>query len=74
MAVRARELIRTIEQSGKCRMVRQRGSHKLFECRSGEAVCRTTVPEHGTHDLGTGLLRAIEKNLEPCLGKGWLKK
>jgi predicted RNA binding protein YcfA (HicA-like mRNA interferase family) len=72
--VRARDVIRKIEQSKRCRLVRQRGSHKLFECRSGETVCRTTVPDHGSHDLGTALLHAIEKDLEPCLGKGWLTK
>ncbi len=72
--VRARDIIRAIERSGKCRLVRQRGSHKQFACSSGATECRTTVPDHGSHDLGTGLLRAIEKDLEPCLGKGWLTK
>jgi hypothetical protein len=24
--------------------------------------------------FGPGLLRRIERDLEPCLGKGWLKK
>jgi len=73
--VRARDAIRKIEQSGKCRLTRQRGSHKLFECREGDGrVCRTSLPDHGSHDLGTGLLHAIEKDLEPCLGKGWLTR
>ena len=36
-------------------------------------MCITVVPDHGPQDLGAGLLRAIERDLEPCLGKGWLK-
>jgi len=36
--------------------------------------CRTTVPVHAGEDLGKGLLRAIERGLEPCLGRDWLKK
>jgi len=72
--VRAQDVIRRIEQSGKCRLIRQRGSHRFFACSSGETTCRSTVPYHGSHDLGTGLLHAIEKDLEPCLGKGWLTR
>jgi predicted RNase H-like HicB family nuclease len=34
----------------------------------------TTVPVHAGEDIGPGLLRCIERDLEPCLGKGWLKK
>jgi predicted RNA binding protein YcfA (HicA-like mRNA interferase family) len=30
------------------------------------------VPVHGGEDLAPGTLRAIERQLEPCLGKGWL--
>jgi len=29
---------------------------------------------HTGEDIGPGLLRQIERDLEPCLGKGWLKK
>ena len=36
--------------------------------------CVTTVPVHAGEDIGPGLLRRIERDLEPCLGKGWLKK
>jgi hypothetical protein len=28
---------------------------------------------HSGEDIGPGLLRAIERDLEPCLGKRWLK-
>ena len=34
----------------------------------------TTVPVHAGEDIGPGLLRRIVRDLEPCLGKGWLKK
>jgi predicted RNA binding protein YcfA (HicA-like mRNA interferase family) len=34
----------------------------------------TTVPVHAGEDLGRGLLAQIERDLENCLGKGWLKK
>jgi HicA toxin of bacterial toxin-antitoxin, len=50
--------------------VRQRGSHLRIEC----GKCVTTVPVHAGEDIGPGLLRRIERDLEPCLGKGWLKK
>jgi hypothetical protein len=36
------------------------------------AACQTVVPVHAGEDLGPGLLRAIERDLEPCLGSGWL--
>jgi hypothetical protein len=32
-----------------------------------------TPEQYAGEDLGPGLLRAIERDLEPCLGKGWLK-
>jgi len=51
--------------------VRQRGSHVRIECDSGR--CRTTVPVHRGKDLPPGTLRAIEQDLEPCLGRGWLR-
>jgi predicted RNA binding protein YcfA (HicA-like mRNA interferase family) len=67
--MKARELRRILKLQG-CVEVRQRGSHLRIECGS----CTTTVPIHSGEDLGPGLLRSIERDLEPCLGKGWLKK
>jgi predicted RNA binding protein YcfA (HicA-like mRNA interferase family) len=67
-AMKPAELIRAIERFGGER-VRQKGSH--VRMRVGE--CFTTVPVHA-RDLPAGLLRAIERDLEPCLGKGWLRK
>jgi hypothetical protein len=34
--------------------------------------CVTTVPVHAGQDLPPGTLRAIERDLEPCLDKRWL--
>jgi predicted RNA binding protein YcfA (HicA-like mRNA interferase family) len=62
------EVIRVIESLGGER-IRQKGSH--VRMRVGK--CFATVPVH-TRDLPKGLLRGIERDLEPCLGKGWLRK
>jgi hypothetical protein len=35
-------------------------------------MCFSTVPIHKGEDIPRGTLRAIEHDLEPCLGKGWL--
>lgn len=56
-----------IEKRGGER-VRQKGSH--VRMRVGK--CFTTVPVH-TRDLPVGLLRGIERDLEPCLGERWLR-
>lgn len=60
-------LLRMLKKRG-CVEVRRRGSHVRVRC----AECVTTVPVHAGEDLGPGLLRAIERDLEACLGKGWL--
>ena len=49
--------------------MRQKGSHIRVRCGS----CFTTVPDHGSHDLPIGTLRAIERDLEPILGASWLR-
>ena len=67
--VTAKDLRRILKAFG-CVECRQRGSHLRIEC--GRSV--TTVPVHPGEDIGPGLLRQIERDLEPCLGKGWLKK
>lgn len=67
--VRAKELLRRLKRLG-CAEVRQRGSHVRVKC----GRCLTTVPVHAGEDIGPGLLRAIERDLEPCLGKGWLTR
>jgi predicted RNA binding protein YcfA (HicA-like mRNA interferase family) len=62
------DLLRRLLTLG-CAKVRQKGSHVRVEC----GRCVTTVPVHAGRDLPPGTLRAIERDLEPCLGKGWLR-
>ena len=63
-----KELLGRLRRLG-CEEVRQKGSHVRVEC----GKCVTTVPVHAGRDLPPGTLRAIERDLEPCPGKGWLK-
>jgi predicted RNA binding protein YcfA (HicA-like mRNA interferase family) len=64
----SRDLRRILRKRG-CIEVRQRGSHLVVSC----GRCQTVIPVHPGEDIGPGLLRAIERQLEPCLGKGWLR-
>jgi predicted RNA binding protein YcfA (HicA-like mRNA interferase family) len=61
--------LRRLLRERDCIEVRQKGSHLRIQC----GACVTTVPVHAGEDIGVGLLRRIERDLEPCLGKGWLK-
>jgi len=72
----AREVIRIIEGRGGV-LLRQRGSRCQYEARAilvdgTEVSARTTVAQHAG-DVRPGTLRAIERDLEPVFGKGWLK-
>ena len=67
--MKAKALRRILKSKG-CVETRQKGSHLRVECGS----CATTIPVHVGEDLGPGLLRSIERDLERCLGPGWLKK
>ena len=62
-----RELRRLLARAG-CDELRQSGSHLIVRC----GTCQTVVPVHGK-DIPTGTLRAIVRDLEPCLGKGWMR-
>ena len=62
-------LLKILRERG-CKELRQKGSHVRVQC----GKCFTTVPVHKGEDLGKGLLRAIERDLEPCLGKGWINR
>jgi predicted RNA binding protein YcfA (HicA-like mRNA interferase family) len=66
--VTAREVVRKLLSLGAIE-VRQVGSHKRFQSACGK--CHTTVAMHGG-DIPLGTLRAIQKQMEPCYGKGWL--
>jgi predicted RNA binding protein YcfA (HicA-like mRNA interferase family) len=53
-----------------CAVIRQKGSHVRVQC----GTCHTTVPVHSGETLPIGTVRAIERDLEPCLGRKWLRK
>lgn len=65
--MKARELRHILKALG-CKEGRQKGSHLRVEC----GKCRTTIPVHPGEDIKPGTLRQIVRDLEPCLGKGWL--
>lgn len=62
-------MLRLLRRYG-CVEMRQRGSHVQVRC----GTCQTTISVHQGEDLGPGLLRSIQRDLEPCLGKGWWKQ
>ncbi|MBN1959696.1 MAG: type II toxin-antitoxin system HicA family toxin [Deltaproteobacteria bacterium] len=64
----AREVLLVIKARGGV-VVRRRGSHVRIKA----GKCFATVPDHGSHDMPPGTLRSIERQLEPCFGKGWLR-
>jgi predicted RNA binding protein YcfA (HicA-like mRNA interferase family) len=52
-------------------VLRQKGSHVRVACTCGKN--HSTVPVHKGSDLPIGTLRAIERDLAPCFGEGWLR-
>jgi predicted RNA binding protein YcfA (HicA-like mRNA interferase family) len=73
--MRAREVNRRIERLGG-KLVRQIGSHRRYvvtytDHTGRAATAATTVPQHSS-DIPRGTLHAIERDLEPAFGKGWL--
>lgn len=66
--MKGKDLIRLLRTRFGCEQVRQVGSHVRMQC----GKCSTTVPVHAGEDIKKGTLRGIERDLEPCLGKGWL--
>lgn len=62
--MKTREVLKLLKAKG-CALVRQNGSHIRVRC----GKCFTTVPNHIGEDLGKGLLKQIEKDLAPCLGR-----
>jgi predicted RNA binding protein YcfA (HicA-like mRNA interferase family) len=54
--VNGKEVIELLKQHG-WQIVRVRGSHHLLS----DGVRTIPVPVHGKQDIGTGLLKAIEK-------------
>lgn len=66
--MRAKELERILKALG-AEFVRQKGSHRVWRV----GTCQTVVPAHAGEDIKPGTLKAIEAQLAPCLGKGWLR-
>jgi len=67
---------RRIERLGG-RMARQVGSHRRYvvayqDDAGSQAQVSTTVPQH-QGDIPVGTLRAIERDLKPAFGEGWLR-
>lgn len=65
-----KQVLRRLKKAGGA-VLRRRGSHVRARCRCGKY--HTTVPVHAGKDLPPGTLRAIERDLEPCLGERWLR-
>lgn len=53
---RAKDIVRKLKENG-FQEISQKGSHKKLK--KGQKV--VIVPDHGGKDLGTGLIRKIEK-------------
>jgi predicted RNA binding protein YcfA (HicA-like mRNA interferase family) len=66
--ISGKQLLKRLFNLG-CEKVRQKGSHVRVRC----GQCTTTVPVHAGESLPVGTVRQIERDLEPCLGKGWLE-
>jgi predicted RNA binding protein YcfA (HicA-like mRNA interferase family) len=74
--MKAREVNRRIERLGGV-VIRQVGSQRrnvvaFTDGTGAEAKMATTVPQHAG-DIPAGTLRAIERDLEAALGRGWLR-
>jgi predicted RNA binding protein YcfA (HicA-like mRNA interferase family) len=67
--VTPRELIRILRRLGAEERA-GKGSHVRFRV----GTCFRVVPNHKGEDLKTGTVSGIEADLEPCLGKNWLKE
>lgn len=58
-------------------MARQTGSHRRYvvtytDVSGRQVTVATTVAQHAG-DVPAGTLRAIERDLEPAFGPGWLR-
>ena len=55
--------VKILKQLG-CAEIRQKGSHLRVQC----GTCKRTIPIH-PGDIAPGTLRAIKRQLAPCLGE-----
>lgn len=69
MQITGAELLKILRRLG-CKETRQKGSHVRVEC----GICVTTVAVHAGATLPAGTLSRIQRDLAPCLGKGWLQR
>lgn len=59
--ISAKKLIRLLERLG-FREIHRKGSHRFFL--NPLTRLTTTVPDHGSHDIGRGLLKSILRDIE----------
>jgi predicted RNA binding protein YcfA (HicA-like mRNA interferase family) len=52
--------------------VRTKGSHRRYRVIANGVTASTSVQQH-SGDIPKGTLAAIERDLEPALGKKWLQ-
>lgn len=74
--MKSREVNRRIEELGGYE-TRQKGSHRRFEAtytddKGIERTVHTTVQQHGSRDIPKGTLGAIQRDMAPAFGEGWL--
>ncbi|WP_259834060.1 type II toxin-antitoxin system HicA family toxin [Corynebacterium glucuronolyticum] len=69
--MRVTELTKILAARGAT-MIRQRGSHQRWKASRDGITAYTTVAMH-SGDIPQGTLRQIEQQMEPVLGKGWLR-
>lgn len=67
----ARDVNRRIERLGGT-ILRQRGSHRIYTVTANDVTATTIVAQHAG-DMPKGILRKIQTDLAPALGKGWLE-
>ena len=68
MQITGKELLRLLKRKG-CTVTPGKGSHFRVDC----GACVTTVAAHASETIPEGTLSRIKRDLEPCLGKGWLR-
>lgn len=66
--MKTRDLLKILRSHG-CVEVRRNATHIRVRCGN----CFSTVVDHKGKEIPKGTLRGIARDLEPCLGKGWLK-
>jgi len=59
--MKAKQLIKLLKKEG-WRQVRRKGSHRIFTHDKIKEPCLIVVPDHGSKDLGKGLVNKILKD------------